>query len=73
MRVNAQKVEPISGAALSEVNLGDSSETEMIFFALAQAVEQRDLHTATHCERLAFISVAMGMVSGLDRDDLLIL
>jgi putative two-component system response regulator len=45
----------------------------LIFFALAQAVEQRDLHTATHCERLAFISVAMGMVSGLERDDLLVL
>ena len=49
------------------------SETEMIFFALAQAVEQRDLHTATHCERLAFISVAMGMIAGLGHDDLLIL
>ncbi|HUB79245.1 MAG TPA: HD-GYP domain-containing protein [Bryobacteraceae bacterium] len=49
------------------------TETEMIFFALAQAVEQRDLHTSTHCERLAFISVAMGMISGVNQDDLLIL
>ena len=49
------------------------SETEMIFFALAQAVEQRDLHTSTHCERLAFISVAMGMISGVKPDDLMIL
>lgn len=48
-------------------------ETEMIFFALAQAVEQRDLHTATHCERLAFISVAMGMIAGLEQEDLLVL
>ncbi len=50
-----------------------TSETEMIFFALAHAVEQRDLHTASHCERLAFISVAMGVMSGLERDDLLVL
>jgi putative two-component system response regulator len=45
----------------------------MIFFALAQAVEQRDLHTATHCERLAFISVAMGMIAGVKPEDLLVL
>jgi putative two-component system response regulator len=48
-------------------------ETEMIFFALAQAVEQRDLHTATHCERLSFISVAMGMIAGVAANDLQIL
>jgi putative two-component system response regulator len=51
----------------------DASEAERIFFALAQAVEQRDLHTASHCERLAFIAVAMGIISGLDRGELLIL
>jgi putative two-component system response regulator len=50
-----------------------TSETELIFFALSQAVEQRDLHTASHCERLAFISVAMGMMSGLPQEDLLVL
>lgn len=49
------------------------SETEMIFFALAQAVEQRDLHTATHCERLAFFSVAMGMIAGVEDEGLMIL
>jgi putative two-component system response regulator len=48
-------------------------ETERTFFALAQAVEQRDLQTASHCERLAFISVAMGIISGLEREDLLVL
>src|ERR1700744_5488026 len=52
---------------------GDTGETDKIFVALAEAVEQRDLHTASHCERLSFISVAMGMASGLERDDLLIL
>jgi response regulator RpfG family c-di-GMP phosphodiesterase len=48
-------------------------ETEKTFFALAQAVEQRDLHTASHCERVAFISVAMGMISRLDENELQIL
>jgi putative two-component system response regulator len=48
-------------------------ETEGILFALAQAVEQRDLQTAGHCERLAFISVAMGMAMGLERASLLAL
>jgi putative nucleotidyltransferase with HDIG domain len=48
-------------------------ETEGILFALAQAVEQRDQQTAGHCERLAFISVAMGMAMGLERAKLLAL
>src|SRR5215475_9405831 len=45
--------------------------TESILFALAQAVEQRDHQTAGHCERLAFIGVAIGMALGLDRAQLL--
>ena len=45
-------------------------ETEGMLFALAQAVEQRDSHTAGHCERLAFMSVAMGMAMQLDRPTL---
>jgi putative two-component system response regulator len=49
------------------------SETETILFAVGQVVEQRDKHTAGHCERLAFISVAMGTAMGLDRPDLLAL
>lgn len=48
-------------------------ETEEIVFALAQAVEQRDAHTGGHCERLAFISVALGISLGLDRVSLLAL
>jgi HD-GYP domain-containing protein (c-di-GMP phosphodiesterase class II) len=44
-----------------------------ILFALAQAVEQRDPHTARHCERLALISVALGMALELDRASLLAL
>lgn len=49
------------------------SDTEAILFALGQAVEQRDNHTAGHCERLAFVSVAMGIAMGLDRASLLAL
>jgi HD-GYP domain-containing protein (c-di-GMP phosphodiesterase class II) len=47
--------------------------TESTLFALAQAVEQRDSHTAGHCERLAFMSVAMGIAMGLEREQLLTL
>src|SRR5579872_4183363 len=45
--------------------------TENILFALAQAVEQRDRHTAGHCERLAFIGVALGVMMGLEQTSLL--
>ena len=47
--------------------------TEGILFALAQAVEQRDHHTAGHCERIAFIGVSLGIAMGLDRVSLLAL
>jgi putative two-component system response regulator len=61
------------GDDLTGEGVKDTSEAEKLFFALAQAVEQRDVHTASHCERLAFIAVAMGVVSGLDRNELLTL
>jgi putative two-component system response regulator len=48
-------------------------ETEAILFALAQAMEQRDRQTAGHCERLAFMGVALGMAMRLDRTCLLAL
>ena len=48
-------------------------ETEGLLFALAQAVEQRDPFMTGHCERLAFIGVAMGVVMGLARTSLLAL
>lgn len=51
----------------------DVDGTEAILFALAQAVEQRDHQTAGHCERLAFISVALGMAMNLSRSELLAL
>ena len=48
-------------------------ETEGILFALAQAVEQRGQQTAGHGERLAFISVAMGIALGVDQANLVAL
>jgi putative two-component system response regulator len=46
-------------------------DTEGTLFALARAVEQRDSHIASHCERLAFMGVVMGMAMQLDRPKLL--
>jgi putative two-component system response regulator len=51
----------------------DGDETEAILFSLAKAVEQRDEQTAGHCERLAFISVALGVAIGLERANLVAL
>src|SRR4051812_2851310 len=48
-------------------------DQEGILFALAEAVEQRDHHIAGHCQRLAFISVTLGIAMGLDRPSLLAL
>jgi len=48
-----------------------TEETEKTLFALALAVEQRDQHTAAHCERLAFIGVALGMALRLSRADVM--
>ena len=48
-------------------------ETEGILFALARAVEQRDQFTWDHCERLALISVTIGMAVGLEHTDLITL
>ncbi len=48
-------------------------EAAAILIALAQTVEQRDPHTARHCERLATISVALGMRLSLDRPSLIAL
>ena len=56
------------------ISTGSGEEAaEEILFALAQAVEQRDKHTSGHCERMAFISVSVGIAMGLDRGRLLTL
>jgi putative two-component system response regulator len=48
-------------------------EAETILFALAQAVEHRDVYTAGHCQRLAWFSVSLGISLGLARPQLLAL
>jgi putative two-component system response regulator len=48
-------------------------ESETILLALAQTVEQRDNHTAGHCERLAALSMAMGMAMELPAHQILAL
>src|SRR5215468_1447374 len=50
-----------------------TDETEGILFVLAQAVEQRDRQTAGHCQRLALISVALGVALELQWASLLAL
>jgi putative two-component system response regulator len=52
---------------------GFETDQEGILFALAEAVEQRDHHIAGHCQRLAFISVTLGVAMGLDQASLLAL
>lgn len=47
--------------------------SEGVLFSLAKVVEQRDRHTAGHCERLAFTGVALGAALGLDSASLVTL
>jgi putative two-component system response regulator len=49
------------------------SEMEGMLYSLARMVEQRDRHTAGHCERLAFSGVALGVAMELDSASLLLL
>src|SRR5690242_6820502 len=50
-----------------------SGPTEAVLLSLAKVVEQRDTHIAGHCERLAFIGVALGVAMRLESRDLLAL
>lgn len=56
-----------------KVAIDSLEEAETILFALAQAVESRDLETGAHCQRLAACSVALGVTLGLPRADLVAL
>ena len=49
------------------------TQTEHVLLALAKVVEQRDEHTAGHCERLAVTAVALGVAMNLDSAALLAL
>lgn len=58
-------------AMLRNKALVDSlEEAETILFALAQTVEQRDVYTGQHCQRLAVASVILGEALGLANSDL---
>jgi putative two-component system response regulator len=58
-------------AMLRQKALVDSlEEAETILFALAQAVEQRDMATGSHCQRLASMSVLVGKKLGLPPEEL---
>jgi putative two-component system response regulator len=56
---------------VTERTSGDVAEG--VLFSLAKVVEQRDCHTAGHCERLAFTAVALGIALELDSASLLTL
>lgn len=47
------------------------SETEAVLYSLSRMVQQRDSHTAGHCERVAFSGVALGVAMQLDSASLL--
>ncbi len=51
-------------------DIGGSAE---VLLALGQAVEQRDSHTGTHCQRMSHLGVMLGDAMGLDRENLLAL
>src|SRR5215510_6532719 len=58
--------------AIAEPEFQDAA-AEGVLLSLAKVVEQRDRHTAGHCERLAFMSVSLGVAMGLDSGSLLAL
>jgi len=70
LKACAQRTEEMRAEHRGRAGLDETEET---VFALARAVEQRDVGTGGHCERLAFISVALGIAVGLDRGKLLAL
>ncbi|MEO8593580.1 MAG: HD-GYP domain-containing protein [Candidatus Solibacter sp.] len=46
------------------------SETQTVLHSLGRMIEQRDRHTAGHCERLAYSGVALGVAMALDSESL---
>jgi cyclic di-GMP phosphodiesterase len=63
----------LPSASLSRGQATEGHLAEGVLFSLAKVVEQRDCHTAGHCERLAFTGVALGVELGLDSASLLTL
>ena len=66
-------VDRVRPAALESRRTADAAPAAEVLFSLAKVVEQRDCHTAGHCERLAFTGVALGVELGLDSASLLTL
>jgi putative two-component system response regulator len=60
-------------AMFSASELSALDESAHTLFALAEAMDQRDTHTAGHSERLAFLSVNLGIALGLDGSSLRVL
>jgi putative two-component system response regulator len=74
VRHGARAVAPVEtriAAPQHEEKLFASGDTEAVLLSLAKVVEQRDSHTAGHCERLAFTGVALGVAMRLDSRNLL--
>ena len=65
---HAPEVVPADGQLTSALPF---SETEAVLQSIARIVEQRDSHTAGHCERLAFSAVALGVAMQLDSASLI--
>src|SRR5260370_2399122 len=64
-------LEEVLQANAPPMNALPMSEPESVLYSLARMVEQRDSHTAGHCERLAFSGVALGVAMRLDSASLL--
>ncbi|HEY1496663.1 MAG TPA: HD domain-containing phosphohydrolase, partial [Candidatus Solibacter sp.] len=69
----ATVLEALRANGLANPRRVDFTQTEHVLLSLAKVVEQRDKHTAGHCERIAITSVALGMAMNLDRSNLLAL
>ena len=71
LRPERERLADLEAAQNGELSIDD--ETDGLLLALGEAVEQRDHNLAGHCERLAWIAVAMGVVMRLERTSLLAL
>jgi putative two-component system response regulator len=65
-RTAVQVVSDHPVSATSTDSLFENGAAEAVLLSLAKVVEQRDNHTAGHCERLAFTGVALGVAMRLD-------
>src|SRR5689334_12434640 len=71
-RAKKRIAQRIPVGVLAQPELQDGA-AEGVLLSLAKVVEQRDRHTAGHCERLAHTGVALGVAMGLDNASLMTL